>query len=93
MPKRTSGNCMNVGFQALFDLGCRQFAVHTSPRRQIPALPVVYEVSFWVPIQIGGQDGLSVVVRGGEYDDPFKKAVQVARDLLDAYPRANIKEE
>jgi len=62
-------------------------------KRQIALSPIAYEVSFWIPIQIGGQNGLSVVVRGGEYDDPFEKAVKVAHDLLNTYPRANIEEE
>ena len=42
---------------------------------------------------IGGQSGLSVVVRGNEYDDPFTKAVEVASDLLQTYPRVTNEKE
>ena len=75
---------MNPGFSALYEMGCRQFRVHTEAIRQT----VSYEVSFSVPIIIGGQNGLSVVVRGDETDDPFEKAIRVARELLETYPRA-----
>lgn len=83
MVSRSKVTGMNEGFDALFSMGCRQFQVRTNSERQT----ITYEVSFWVPIVIGGQNGLSVVVRGNECDDPFIKAVEVARDLLQTYPR------
>lgn len=83
MMSRSKVTGMNEGFDALFSMGCRQFQVHTNSERQT----ITYEVSFWVPIMVGGQNGLSVVVRGNEYDDPFTKAVEVASDLLQTYPR------
>lgn len=83
MMSRSKVTGMNEGFDALFSMGCRQFQVRTNSERQT----ITYEVSFWVPIMVGGQNGLSVVVRGNEYDDPFIKAVEVASDLLQTYPR------
>ncbi|MCM1214032.1 MAG: hypothetical protein NC548_05880 [Lachnospiraceae bacterium] len=53
MSKRTSVCGMNDGFSALFDLGCRQFSVRTVTGRQ-PLPPITHEVSFWVPVQVGG---------------------------------------
>ena len=54
MVSRSKVTGMNEGFDALFSMGCRQFQVRTNSERQT----IIYEVSFWVPIVIGGQNGL-----------------------------------